>query len=412
MKRKKETRPRRAKGMGTITYLGEGRRKPYLAVISKETYGTYATEHECAQALLHAILNKENKFPDMLNSDSIKKRYTEFVYDMQCKNMLPEAVCDFPDMSIVNEMFKNKLIAEGSASLLNSQDKEMLADDIPTFKELWEAVYERVAHSKSEQWSTSMKSAFKKYYKIHDSIITTITVKMIQNCFDDAMHSAKGVGDSTLGNMKIVLANVYRESEKLRYTRKDQNPIEYIEYHSTGAKRNKRTTFTLDEIKKTLSYGTEEAKIVLLYIFTGMRPIELIQMKKEDVHLEEKYMVGGVKTNAGKGRIVPIHDIILPYVKHLLETNESQFLFAKTGNVNGYLAYKKLYKNLMSELSLNNHIEPYDTRYTFATLAKEARVEESARKKIMGHVCDLTDSVYTHESVEYFLNEINKIKIC
>lgn len=412
MKRKKETRPRRPKGMGTITYLGAGRRKPYLASIAKKTYGTYATEQECAQALLFAILSKENKFPEMLNSDSMKKRYTEFVYDMQCKSMLPESVYDFPDMSMVNEMFKNKLVAEGNASLLINQNKEILADDIPTFKELWETVYNRLAPEKSEQWSWSMSSAFKKFKEIHDSKITTISVQMIQDCFNKTMNSKKGIGDSSLNNMKIVLANIYRESEKMRYTRKDQNPKEYIESRPTSEKRDNRIPFTVDEVKKILSYDSDEAKIVSLYIFTGMRPIELIQMKKEDIRLEERYMTGGAKTDAGKGRIIPIHDIIVPYIKYFLEKSESQFLFSKTGSKKDYKPYNKLYTTLMNDLGLNNHVEPYDTRYTFATLAKEAKMEESARKKIMGHACDLTDSVYTHESVEYFLTEINKIKIC
>ena len=66
----------------------------------------------------------------------------------------------------------------------------------------------------------------------------------------------------------------------------------------------------------------------------------------------------------------------------------------------------------MSELNLN-HVEPYDTRYTFSTIAKTSGADNSIRKKIMGHSCeDLTDDVYTHEPLSYFLKEINKIKIC
>lgn len=54
----------------------------------------------------------------------------------------------------------------------------------------------------------------------------------------------------------------------------------------------------------------------------------------------------------------------------------------------------------------------HDTRYTFATLAKECNVKPTAVKKIMGHrINDLTDDVYTHESVEYLKSEIEKIAI-
>lgn len=59
-----------------------------------------------------------------------------------------------------------------------------------------------------------------------------------------------------------------------------------------------------------------------------------------------------------------------------------------------------------------DHTEPYDTRYTFSTLAKVYHVDTAAHKKIMGHVCnDITDDIYTHEPLEYLLHEIEKIKI-
>lgn len=54
----------------------------------------------------------------------------------------------------------------------------------------------------------------------------------------------------------------------------------------------------------------------------------------------------------------------------------------------------------------------HDTRHTFATLEKEFNMKPSAVKKIMGHkLQDLTDDVYTHESIEYLKNEIEKIVI-
>lgn len=54
----------------------------------------------------------------------------------------------------------------------------------------------------------------------------------------------------------------------------------------------------------------------------------------------------------------------------------------------------------------------HDTRHTFATLGKEFNMKPSAVKKIMGYkLQDLTDDVYTQESIEYLKNEIEKIVI-
>ena len=41
----------------------------------------------------------------------------------------------------------------------------------------------------------------------------------------------------------------------------------------------------------------------------------------------------------------------------------------------------KIFHDKMEELGLN-HSEPYDTRHTFATIAKTAHVEEGARQLI------------------------------
>jgi hypothetical protein len=44
-------------------------------------------------------------------------------------------------------------------------------------------------------------------------------------------------------------------------------------------------------------------------------------------------------------------------------------------------------------------------------LAKEARVDEYAIKYMVGHkISDITESVYTSRSLEWFLQEIEKIK--
>ena len=47
-------------------------------------------------------------------------------------------------------------------------------------------------------------------------------------------------------------------------------------------------------------------QIVLILCYTGMRPTELMTLKHSNVHLDERYMLGGIKTKAGKDRVIPI----------------------------------------------------------------------------------------------------------
>lgn len=398
---------RRAKGMGSITYLGKGRSKPFLACLKRKSYGTYKTMEECEKALLAVILEAENVYPEYIN-DKIKTDYVDFIYTLQQQKVLPPSVYDFPKMDLMYEMFKTKLLQNGY--IFNPTNGEEILN-VMTFEELWNEFFEETAPTKSKQWGRSMSAALKKFSNIKNKPINQISIEDIQNCYNNVMYSEKGVSHSTLTNMTIVLRYVYRLSEKKKFTTKNDNPLEYIDSRATGKKRNNRKVFTNEEIKIIMNYNSDIAKIVTLYIFTGMRPIELISMKRSNIHLDKKYMVGGVKTEAGKSRIIPLHDRIIPIIHYFLNQNHT-YLFTDQGNLSEYNKYAKSYKKLMSELNLN-HVEPYDTRYTFSTIAKTSGVDSSIRKKIMGHSCeDLTDDVYTHEPLPYFLKEINKIKIC
>ena len=54
---------------------------------------------------------------------------------------------------------------------------------------------------------------------------------------------------------------------------------------------------------------TEElgVQVALVLCYTGMRPTKLAQMKTANVDISGRTMKGGIKTTAGKNRIIPIH---------------------------------------------------------------------------------------------------------
>ncbi len=54
---------------------------------------------------------------------------------------------------------------------------------------------------------------------------------------------------------------------------------------------------------------------------------------------------------------------------------------------------------------------PHDCRYTFATRAKEAHLNDNAIKKILGYtIKDVTDGIYVQLSPQLLYEEIIKIK--
>lgn len=47
--------------------------------------------------------------------------------------------------------------------------------------------------------------------------------------------------------------------------------------------------------------------LILIQCYSGWRPRELCYLRLDDVDLNARTFTGGLKTNAGKNRIVPIH---------------------------------------------------------------------------------------------------------
>ncbi len=63
----------------------------------------------------------------------------------------------------------------------------------------------------------------------------------------------------------------------------------------------KKIPFTSEEIKKIWEIVEDVpfADMILIEIYTGFRPIEMAEIKNKNVHLDENYIIGGTKTQAG-----------------------------------------------------------------------------------------------------------------
>lgn len=115
----------------------------------------------------------------------------------------------------------------------------------------------------------------------------------------------------------------------------EKDITQHLVFDSTYNGEPIHTRFTDKEIAALWdALGTiNNVDIVLIYIYTGTRPSELLDIKSKDVHLEEKYMIGGEKTEAGRNRIIPLHDAILPLIKYRLDQNREYLITNKYGTI-------------------------------------------------------------------------------
>ena len=153
--------------------------------------------------------------------------------------------------------------------------------------------------------------------------------------------------------------------------------------------------------------------MILIQCYTGFRPKELCEIRIYNI--KDGTITGGIKTKAGKNRVVPVHSKISALVDDCFKNSKasgSEYLFTKTnGSAYNYQSYKKQFDSFLLHSNLNTEHRPHDARKTFVTMAKDSNVDEYAIKYIVGHVIeDLTERVYTKRNIEWLKTEIEKIK--
>lgn len=234
------------------------------------------------------------------------------------------------------------------------------------------------------------------------------------NHLEETIKNAN-VGDSTKQRMKSLYNLMYKYCLKYDIVEKDYAAL--CDSVKRGTPTIKRVPFSDKEIQALWdNINFPFVDMVLIGIYSGWRPQELAVLKINDVNLEAWTFFGGLKTDAGRNRCVPIPPAIRELVKRNYDkaiAMSSEYLFNdENGQQSTYLTYDK-YRGRFSKINnkLGMQHKPHDTRHTFITKAKEANMNEYILKLIVGHtVEDITERVYTHRTMQQLQEEMAKIK--
>ena len=83
------------------------------------------------------------------------------------------------------------------------------------------------------------------------------------------------------------------------------------------ARKPKKEAFTeleIRQIEKAAEAGDIWAGTIMILLYTGMRVGELVTLTPFQVDLDARIITGGIKTDAGRDRPMPVHSRILSYV--------------------------------------------------------------------------------------------------
>ena len=370
---------RRPNNTGTVVKLSGKRRTPFCArVMSDERdiitgkkkqicIGTFSTREEALNALSLYSLKKSN--------------------------------------SISNEEARN------IAPNLFDRIVEKTQRHVPTFKEIYDILYEEEISKLSKSARDGYSSWIKKFEPLHNRAINTISLADLQTFFDN-----KKYGNGLQVHMKVLCSKIFKYAVIHQHIKRDDDYTSYIKV-AEYKESEKHYPFTIDEIKKLKALDTSEAHIMLIYIYTGCRASELIKIDRSNIHIDEycnddgtemriSYIVTGSKTESGKNRVIPIHNDIKKYVIDELLRDDKRLIDSCYGNI----ANKSVLPKINDALGAKHTM--HDTRKTFATLCQMNHIDIYVRKKVLGHkMNDITFDVYTNESKNILYKEINRIKI-
>ena len=225
------------------------------------------------------------------------------------------------------------------------------------------------------------------------------------------MTEIKSIAD--LKKLKSLFSQLYEYAMKNDICSKDYSEfVDIVKYKDKNPDKRDHNKFTKEEIERLWTLAEDpHYQIVLMLIYNGCRISEFLDLKKEDVHLDEQYFdVIASKTENGL-RKVPIADKLLPFYKAWFDGSECEYLLhtpdQKHFDYRNY--YDSYFTPLMEQLGFDH--KPHDTRHTCISKLTEAHVDQTMIKKIVGHsgAMTLTERVYTHLDIETLVEAINKI---
>lgn len=254
-------------------------------------------------------------------------------------------------------------------------------------------------HELSKSSMASRANAFRHCRPLHDMPMNQIRVNHIEAAYAD-------LTPSNAYAVKVLINQVFRYAMRHEIVSKDYAAL--ANPPKATASKICRQAFDFAQIDALRKDGTDTSEMIFVGIMTGFRPQELTLLRSEDVDLENQTIRGGLKTKAGKDRLVPIHPEILPIIR---KRCTGDYLFHRpAGGAHDYQSYRYEFRKVMEKHGWEHTC--HDTRHTFVTMAKEAGMNEYILKLIVGHaVADITERIYTHRSIEQLHEEIRKIRI-
>jgi len=293
------------------------------------------------------------------------------------------------------------------ALLEYNKDPYDLNNNKMTFANVYDLWYEQKFTKSKKKYSASSigctRGAFNKSEELHNRLIKDIRTQDMQRILDNYELS-----HAYMEHIRNLFRSVCKYAMQYDFIKKD-----YSEFIGITKDDDDQpgVPFTNEEVQKL--WNNKEKPFVdsvLILIYSGWRISELLTLELDNIDIQQKTFKGGIKTTAGKNRIVPIHSKIYGMVSTRYENNCGSFICDDKPIINPHIYYK-YFNEALTIAGINSIHTPHDCRHTFATMLDNAGANTTSTKRLLGHSSggDVTEKVYTHKDIEQLRKAIELI---
>lgn len=247
----------------------------------------------------------------------------------------------------------------------------------------------------SDSKQTAYRIAYNKIPKlIKERPIGDITIENLQAAID-------GLTFYPARDMKSLLSHLYKRA--CAQGEVPANLAQYIEL--PVLQETEQTAFNESEINALWNAyigGDKFVGYILLMIYSGMMPGELLQCKREWIDFDKQVIIGaGLKTKKRKSTPIVLADCIVPVLEDIC--GETKII-----HINADRFYTEYHAAL--DRAGVRQLRPYSCRHTTAT-ALATKIPPAILKEVMRHTKFSTTQKYIHPVFEETLDAVNKIKL-
>ena len=270
----------------------------------------------------------------------------------------------------------------------------------PTVREYWDIIERKDLPTISKGKQTDYRKAWSRLSDIHDIRVDKLYLSDLQRIID-----REGKTHATARLMKNLLQKVFNLATGDGFVNKDMPSLIKI----PAENKKPREAFTEQEINQlweAYEHGIENIDMILLMIYTGMMPGEIISLRPGNV--KDGVISGvGMKTEVRKQSPIVLSDKISSVMdKAVLRAKNTlrEYVFPETMN--------KLYRAyyIALEQAGVRKLPPYSCRHTTATvLAVKRDVDPVSVKKVMRWASTNMIDNYAHPDIEDIKETVDKM---